>query len=389
MYLYTVERINIHGHIGPSYVDEAGILQKGVELVDIISAVKGTDSLILQFSVKSPGGYVEMGNQIYDYLMSLKKEGRQIHMYQDGLVGSIATKIFMAGDVREVDPLHEFFIHNPWMVPESGDSDKLREQADALDVTEKELRKFYASHTNISDEGLDALMKNETSLTAEQAVKLGFATRVKSLAFALITTKNKMAEKKTEVSFMEHVQAFFTKKEEPKKKGVAPKAQKPENQINNLVVMLADGAGSFWVEGESVQEGMAAFLLDADGQPTQEPLPDGDYALEDGSMVSVADGKISAMTPAEESEAEVPGTFSQEQFDEAVNAAVTKALEEQAKAVDELKNEVLAFKKDVKLGIAPKRAVMTAQKVEEPKKKTITQVMAEKREERKQQLNRK
>jgi len=377
-----VERIKIHGHIGPSYVDEAGILQKGVELVDIITAVKDSPSPILQFSVKSPGGYVEMGNQIYDYLMSLKKEGKTIEMYQVGLVGSIATKIFMAGDVREVDPSQEFFIHNPWMIPESGDSDKLREQADALDVTEKDLRKFYASHTNISDEGLDALMKNETSLTAEQAVTLGFATRIKSMAFALVKTKNKMAEKKD--SFKDQVLALLGRKED-KSKGVAPKAQKPENEINNLVVMLADGAGSFWVEGDALQEGQAAFLLDEAGEPTSEAVPDGEYKLEDGSVVLVADGLVGPVAPAADPEAAAP-SFSKEEVAKIVQEEVAKALAESANAVAELKNEVLAFKKDVKLGIAPKKAFIKAPGTE-AKKITIHGVMAEMREERQKQLN--
>jgi ATP-dependent protease ClpP protease subunit len=385
-----VERIKIHGHIGPSYVDEAGVLQQGVELADIITAVHGIQSPILQFEIKSPGGYVEFGNQIYDYLMSLKKEGKTIEMYQVGLIGSIATKIFMAGDVREVDPSHEFFIHNPWMVPDSGDADKLREQADSLEATEKALRKFYAEHTKITDEGLDALMKNETSLTAEQAVKLGFATRIKSVAFALVT-KKKMAEKKEDKTLKDQLLALLGV---DKKKGVQPKAQKPGSDAKSLVVTLADNAGQLWVEGEELVVGAGAFLLDENGEPTMDAVAPEQYMAEDGTLFEVGeDGKIASVTPAEQAKKD------KDELAELVKSEVEKALKAQAEAsaeaIAKVKEEaeaaseakIMALKKDLKLGIQPKKALFKNPDGSEKTYKSIGQVMAEKAEQRKKQLN--
>jgi hypothetical protein len=281
------------------------------------------------------------------------------------------------------------------MVPDSGDADKLREQADSLEATEKALRKFYAEHTNITDEGLDALMKNETSLTAEQAVKLGFATRIKSVAFALVTNK-KMAKKDEDKStlkkeFMALVGKIFG---EEKPKGQQPKAQKPGSEAKSLVVTLADNAGQLWVEGEELVVGAGAFLLDENGEPTMEAVAPEQYMAEDGTLFEVGeDGKIASVTPAEQAKKD------KDELAELVKSEVEKALKAQAEAsaeaIAKVKEEaeaaseakIMALKKDLKLGIQPKKAVFTTPEGKELKYKSIGEVMAEKREQRTKQLN--
>lgn len=369
-----MNRIQIKGHIGPSYVDQAGELHKGVELVDLMIAVKALgESPVIAFEVESPGGYVQKGDQIYDWLLSLKKGGKTIEMYQIGLIGSIATKIFMAGDVRELDPMYEFFIHNPWANPEEGgDADWFRGQADSLDATEKDLRKFYSSHTKITDEGLDALMKDETSLTAEQAVSLGFATRVKSHAFALIKHKT-MAKKEDEKSFLEHVKAFFNADAKPK--GIVPvAAKKPENKIKALVVELADGAGKIWLETEdlTVIDAVPAFLVDETDAPTAEAVPNNDYKLSDGRVITVVDGKATLKV---EEEAAVYAK-KDEELDTKIAAAVKAALEGKEKEMDEkVKAEILALKKHMKIGTVPVKPFFAA-KVEQKTEKKLKPIEA-------------
>lgn len=369
-------RIPIKGHIGPSFVDESGVLQQGVELVDIISAVQKSITPILQFEVDSPGGYVQYGNQIYDYLVSLKKEGKTIEMYQTGLVGSIATKIFMAGDIREVDPSFDFFIHNPWMVAESGDADKLREQADMLEKTESELKKFYSDHTKITQEGMEAIMSNETSLNAQQAVDLGFATRVKSFAFALIN-KNKMNNKKDDKSFVQHIRAFFSTEE--KAIGIAPQSvKKPENSIKNTLVELADGAGSIWLETDDLNslDGVGAFLVDETGAPTAELVPDGDYLLLDGRLITVAGGLVAAVVSPESAEEDKEEEDEEAKIKRLVSEAVEKALAEKEQSIrDEAKAEILALKKHLKIGVAPVKPFLAAQPIEEKKFSPIEALM--------------
>jgi ATP-dependent protease ClpP protease subunit len=387
-------KINIVGHIGPSQVDQAGMLHKGTVLLDVIEQVESfPNDLELEINVNSPGGFADIGDSIYDYLVSLKAKGKKITTVQTGLIGSIATKIFLAGDRRIVDDRYQFWIHNPYIGPnEGGDQEAFKEMAAGLQKTENDLIKFYAEYSSITEVGLDALMKLETGLTADQCIKFGFATEKK-----LIPVFNSI-KKTMEKTFIEKV--FGTKK------GVQPKtkAAMPDNKTKAMVVNLADDGGSFWVEGE-LAEGSAAFLLDEAGEPTAEPLADGDYVLEDGTSLSVAGGMVTAVVPAEEAEASAEGAapgISPEQLAEMIAAEVAKALaqrdeaqakldEEKLKAEETKVNElveskILALKKDIKLGIQPKRAVLVNNEPEN-KRKSIHMIMAEKRENRKQQLN--
>lgn len=390
----VIGKVNIFGHIGDSFVDEAGILHKGTNLLNVIEQVESfPQATQIEVSINSPGGYVDVGDAIYDYLLSLKKQGKQLTTIQVGLIGSIATKLFLAGDRRIADDRYKFWIHNPFQENVSGDADALMTAANAVAETEKSLRKFYAEFTSISDEGLDGLMKIETGLTADQCIKFKFATEKKlTPAFNAIKTtiKKVMANtKQDEQSFLEYMKAYWNK---DKAKGQQPKkAEIPGGgERQSLVVTLAEGAGSFWVEGEALAEGSPAFLLDEAGQPTTEPLADGDYALEDGTKVTVAGGLVTAVMPGEEEEEEQPEALTAEQVSEMINAALAKAQEgslaEVAKIKEEHKKEILALKSTLKLGVQPTKAVLNngAQKLEY---KSIAQRMAEKAEERKKQIN--
>jgi ATP-dependent protease ClpP protease subunit len=387
----------ILGHIGQSFVDGNGAFHQGTVLLDLIEQVSALpkETAIIEIPINSPGGYVDIGDSMYDYILSLKKQGKQIVTIQAGLVGSIATKLFLAGDRRIADDRYEFFIHNPFASEVTGDQDQLRAAADDLEDVEKNLRKFYSTFTNITDEGLDGLMKIETGLTADQCIRFGFATEKKAVpAFNLVKPKIKKVEDK---SFKEQVLALLGIKSEQKAKGVQPKvkAEIPANptiEAKSLVVNLADGAGAFWVEGEAVVEGAACFLLDADGQPTAEPLGDGEYKLEDGSAITVAAGLITAAMPMEKEEedpmeeaASAETVYTKDAVDLIVKQEVEKALAGVKTETENIKAEILAIKKSARIGVMPKAAALQ-NPVKPMAFKTIDQKMAEKREERKQQF---
>jgi len=386
----VIGKININGHIGDSYVDSHGMAHVGTNLLSVIDQVATyPEATAFEISINSPGGYVDVGDAIYDYLLGLKKKGVILTTIQTGLIGSIATKLFLAGDRRIVDDRYKFWIHNPFQENVSGDADALQAAADAVGATEKSLRKFYSEFTQITDEGLDGLMKIETGLTADQCIKFKFATE-KKLVPAFNSIKPNM--KKDEKSFLDHVKSFF---QEEKKKGVQPtKAAIPGSEAKSLVVNLADGMGSFWVEGEVVAEGAPAFLLDAEGQPTAEPLADGEYALEDGSKVTVTGGLVSAVTAMEEDKKEAEKTLpalSKEEIQEMINAAIKSAtyasLEAVASVKTESQNEILALKKTMRIGVQPTKGFMSSQSANTPEAKTITQIQLEREQARKKNLN--
>jgi ATP-dependent protease ClpP protease subunit len=174
----VIGQIKIFGPIGK--YEENGKLS-GVSLLDVISQVKELpqDTQVIEVHIASPGGYVEDGDNIYNYLESLKKQ-YVVNTIQDGNIASIATKLFLVGSQRTADQKFDFMIHNPWVDPGPGDSNHQADVLEGLIAEEDKLRKFYSKTLNITEEGLKPLMDQETTLTAQQLISLGFATTLKA-----------------------------------------------------------------------------------------------------------------------------------------------------------------------------------------------------------------
>lgn len=314
---------------------------KGVMLIDVIAQVRAfPDAKSFLVHIDSPGGSVEDGDQIYEYLTSLKKVG-QVNTITAGNVGSIATKLFLAGDKRFIHENHKFFIHNPW-TSGPGDAKQKLIEAEALKQTENQLRTFYEQATKIDAVGLASLMDNETEMTADQAVQLGFATeKVKARAKAMAFINNStMQENNNKVlAALDKVTAMLEKAFTP-----AP------SQVKSLVLEL-QGGGSVFAETEDAAalEGVSVFQVDEQGNATTNPAPDGDHTLADGRVLTVAGGKVTAVSaaaPAGEpsSDAAIAEKLS------ALTAAVEKITQAQANALKQPKADpkIVALEKEIK-----------------------------------------
>lgn len=288
-----VANIYIHGTIG-SYVDPKGQEVKGVELLDVIQQIKANPADVYLVNIKSPGGLVDTGDQIYDYLVSLKATSK-VNTITGGDVGSIATKIFLAGDERTIVEGHEFFIHNPWTQPQPGDSNKIALELQGLKQTEDKLRGFYQSKTGITAEGLGALMDNETGMNADQAVTLGFATKkigaTKIKALALNSTN--MSKEKLTAG-----QKFAAKI------GDILDQVLGTSQVKALQLTTDKGTISVSSEDPNNLTGADATITDASGNAA--PAPDGEYKLEDGRIAVVAGGKVTEVRAAAAASAATP-----------------------------------------------------------------------------------
>lgn len=144
-------------------------------LTTVVNSVKAQakfDELIVH--IHSRGGDVTEGFAIYDYLRSLKKP---ITTVIDGLCASIATIIALAGDKRKIQPNSEFYIHNPWGSI-SGNYTNVNQYAEELKKAEERILNFYYQHTNGDPENLRELMDNQTTLSANEALGLGFVTEI-------------------------------------------------------------------------------------------------------------------------------------------------------------------------------------------------------------------
>lgn len=336
-----IGNIYIYGQIG-SYEDAQGNLIRGVELVDIIQQYNTVkNNSIITVHVKSPGGLVETGNNIYDYLESLKKN-HTVNTTSDGDIGSIATKIFLAGQDREIGEGHQFFIHNPWTEAGAGDSNHLDMVSDFLRKEEASLRKFYLEKTGVTEEGLKPLMDAETSLTSDQAVNLGFATRKKQTVQALALIKNQNIMSKNAIEQLADKLL---------------KSIKGEAEVKSLLVDLDGGEQVFVFTEDDQLEGKGVVIAE-EGQPTETPAPDGDHMLSDGRTISVAAGIITAVVEAGSEEMEASLSEKILQLIEAQNAKIQNIEEKLTAKKDEeekaLAAEIKAVKELVTLGKAPK-----------------------------------
>lgn len=125
--------------------------------------------------INSYGGEVAEGLAIYN---ALKRHPAQVTTYCDGFACSIASVIFMAGDERVMGNPSRLMIHDAWTSVYGANADELRKQADDLDNITDASVKAYIARINITEEELRAKMKAETWLTEEEALEMGFATRI-------------------------------------------------------------------------------------------------------------------------------------------------------------------------------------------------------------------
>lgn len=134
--------------------------------------------------INSDGGDVFAGQAIYSML---KRHKAKVTVYVDGLAASIASVIAMAGDTVYMPKNAMMMVHNPWTIA-VGNADDFRKLADDMDKIRESLIVAYQDKTGLEREKIIELMDAETWMTAEEAVKLGFADQIeetKKLAASL------------------------------------------------------------------------------------------------------------------------------------------------------------------------------------------------------------
>ena len=124
--------------------------------------------------INSYGGSVASGLAIYN---QLKQHPAHVTTINNGFACSIASVIFMAGDTRLVSESSLLMIHKPWCAC-SGNANELKIQIEALEKIERASINAYMERINISEEELIELLSNETWLTSDECLNMGFATDV-------------------------------------------------------------------------------------------------------------------------------------------------------------------------------------------------------------------
>lgn len=196
-----IGHIQIIGLIGTQYNEKGEIIEKGVELEDVIEQVaefpEGVDEVHVH--INSQGGFVSVGNDIADFIGTLPN----VKTFAENLCASIATKIHLVPPLqnRFIEEGCNYMIHNPFLQNVTGDAAKLTAAAESIKETEKELEATYSKATGLSKEALSGLMNLETELTPEKAVKFKFASEIikkeQARAVALFYNKQETKMKKS------------------------------------------------------------------------------------------------------------------------------------------------------------------------------------------------
>lgn len=128
----------------------------------------------IQIRLHSPGGAVYEGDAIMN---ALKRDGRPLHFYVDGLCASMATMLLTEASYVEACENATFMFHNPNMGA-YGDGDDMEQAAKRLkEMTDRFIAK-YSEKTGKDSEEIRKLMKAETWMTAEEALEFGIIDHI-------------------------------------------------------------------------------------------------------------------------------------------------------------------------------------------------------------------
>lgn len=314
----------------------------GVELIDVIQQVKKQpEATSFKVHINSEGGAVDVGFDIYNYLKSLNKP---VEVVGSGRVMSIATVIFMAGEKRILKEGTQFMIHLPWGGID-GTAEEIEAYSKEVKYVEDKLIKFYTEVTATTKEAVFPLLRNETYLTSEQALDLGFTTAQYMPVAARVYFNSNIDKSMTnlkeedkswlEDQFNKIANAFKPKKEE----------------IKNVMLQDANGATLDFPDVAEDAMPQVGDVATVDGEPAE-----GEYLMPSGETYVFAAGELTEIIAAEGGEEEDVEALKSENESlreqlEALNAekeTLSTELASSKETLAEVEKEVLALKKNVK-----------------------------------------
>ena len=212
--------IHIYGMIGydESYWDE-GTDNTAYNLVALIKRLDKNYKRI-NVHINSPGGYIDDGLAIYNSLVATKAD---VHTYNSGFVGSMASIIMLAGTTHF--PSTSIYHLHRAASGVRGNINDMQVEIKALEVYEDVLQTAISNKTGLSKEEIIANWFNgpDHFMTAETAHKFGFVDFLDDTQAELPTNFSEMQNMKYDAiaalydkqpdnekeNFFEKVKSFF------------------------------------------------------------------------------------------------------------------------------------------------------------------------------------
>lgn len=155
---------------------EDGVTAKSVR--DDLAKVAKSDRLLVH--INSPGGNVFEGVSIRALLAS---HPGGVDVSVEGLAASAASFIATVGEQVTMAEGAMLMVHDPWTIA-IGNAAEMQKAAETLDKIAESLVGAYARKSGKSAEEIRAVMRAETWMTADEAVKFGLADSKSDVAAA-------------------------------------------------------------------------------------------------------------------------------------------------------------------------------------------------------------
>lgn len=146
------------------------------------------DNSDIILEVNSNGGLVTVGSEIYTALRNYKGK---VTAEITGMAASAASVAVMGADKVVMSPTAQMMVHKALFNWVSGNSDDLDKASNALKSSDKAIVNAYVAKTGKSEDEIMDLMRNETFMSAQDAVEKGFADEVMSFE-AVASIDNQM-----------------------------------------------------------------------------------------------------------------------------------------------------------------------------------------------------
>lgn len=299
------------------YWDEWGWMYYGIGMGDLsaskivpvieAAAQAGEDITVL---INSGGGSVFDGWTIYNALL---RHPKNVIVRIEGIAASIASIIAMAGKEIIACKGSIMMVHKPstcvWMY-DSMNADDLRKEAEALDKIQKVLNSIYMDQTGLDAVAIDSLINEETWMTPDEMLAMNFITSIapgKGAAVAIPQNAFNHIFNNAPAKVKQYANSYFPIINNNNMKKETSKLLKENKSVLQLVKNFFTGlkienAESILADGTTIYyEGELAVETDvfSDSEMTT-ALADGDYELEDGRTITVAEGSVTAIAEASE-----------------------------------------------------------------------------------------
>lgn len=157
---------------------ESGVYDEVLSLASVIERwCDQHEGEPVRLHIFSPGGSVFYGLALYDTLRTVSEKGHKVTTVIRGYAGSMASVIFLAGDVRLIGAESYIHQHEPSLYGVGGRATELSADAKFGERLYDKMARIYADRTGMTERAFKNRTKGkEWYAESSEALSLGIAT---------------------------------------------------------------------------------------------------------------------------------------------------------------------------------------------------------------------